>query len=214
MNIDAIWVLKKEMDVLRKDKEILIKENILLKEQLHNFVFTKTLANGDLIQIDDADNIKITLCDPDYEHNIKITLANGELIEIIRESITKYLTNGEIIQIEYENDIIKDLTNGEKIYIDNFNLIQKTLTNEEFKSGFQGSIYPNPANDTLYVNCGKLDRNYSFKLIDLLGKTIITKSFEMASQNEAISISEIPKGVYLAVIESDGNNYTKKIIIN
>ncbi len=95
-----------------------------------------------------------------------------------------------------------------------FAVVDTSLTNEEFKSGFQGSIYPNPANDTLYVNCGKLDRNYSFKLIDLLGKTIITKSFEMASQNEAISISEIPKGVYLAVIESDGNKYTKKIIIN
>lgn len=95
-----------------------------------------------------------------------------------------------------------------------FAVVDTSLTNEEFKSGFQGSIYPNPANDTLYVNCGKLDRNYSFKLIDLLGKTIITKSFVMASQNEAISISEIPKGVYLAVIESDGNKYTKKIIIN
>jgi hypothetical protein len=95
-----------------------------------------------------------------------------------------------------------------------FAVVDTSLTNEEFKSGFQGSIYPNPANDTLYVNCGKLDRNYTFKLIDLLGKTIITKSFEMASQNEAISISEIPKGVYLAVIESDGNKYTKKIIIN
>lgn len=95
-----------------------------------------------------------------------------------------------------------------------FAVVDTSLTNEEFKSGFQGSIYPNPANDTLYVNCGKLDRNYSFKLIDLLGKTIITKSFEMASQNEAISISEIPKGVYLAVIESGENKYTKKIIIN
>ena len=61
MNIDDIWVLKKEMDVLRKDKEILIKENILLKEQLHNFAFTKTLSNGELIQIDNDNNIKKTL---------------------------------------------------------------------------------------------------------------------------------------------------------
>jgi hypothetical protein len=88
------------------------------------------------------------------------------------------------------------------------------LTNEEFESSFQGSIYPNPASDILYVNCGKLDRNYTFKLIDLLGKTIITKSFEMASQNESISISAIPKGLYLAVIESGENKYTKKIIID
>lgn len=95
-----------------------------------------------------------------------------------------------------------------------FAVVDTSLSNEEFESNFQGAIYPNPANDTLYVNCGKLDRNYTFKLIDLLGKTILNKSFEMANQNESISISEIPKGVYLAVIESGKNKYTKKIIIN
>ena len=95
-----------------------------------------------------------------------------------------------------------------------FAVVDTSLSNEEFESNFQGAIYPNPANDTLYVNCGKLDRNYTFKLIDLLGKTILNKSFEMANQNESISISEIPKGIYLAVIESGKNKYTKKIIIN
>jgi hypothetical protein len=95
-----------------------------------------------------------------------------------------------------------------------FAVVDTSMSNEEFETSFQGSIYPNPANDTLYVNCGKLDRNYSFKLIDLLGKTIVSKSFEMASQNEAISISAIPNGVYLAVIESGHKRNTKKIIIN
>jgi len=95
-----------------------------------------------------------------------------------------------------------------------FAVVDTSMSNEEFEASFQGSIYPNPANDTLYVNCGKLDRNYSFKLIDLLGKTIVSKSFEMASQNEAISISAIPNGVYLAVIEAGQKRYTKKIIIN
>lgn len=95
-----------------------------------------------------------------------------------------------------------------------FSVVDTSMSNEEFETSFQGSIYPNPTNDTLYVNCGKLDRNYSFKLIDLLGKTIVSKSFEMASQNEAISISAIPNGVYLAVIESGHKRYTKKIIIN
>ena len=95
-----------------------------------------------------------------------------------------------------------------------FSVVDTSLSNEEFESSFQGSIYPNPASDTLYVNCGKLDRNYTFKLIDLLGKTILTKSFEIANQNESITISEVPKGIYLAVIESGDSKYSKKIIIN
>lgn len=95
-----------------------------------------------------------------------------------------------------------------------FAVMDTSLSNDEFKASFQGSIFPNPTNDTLYVNCGKLDRNYTFKLIDLFGKTILTKSFAIANQNESISISEIPKGIYLAVIESGNNKYTKKVIIN
>jgi aminopeptidase YwaD len=95
-----------------------------------------------------------------------------------------------------------------------FAVVDTSMSNEDFESSFQGSIYPNPASDTLYVNCGKLDRNYTFKLIDLLGKTILTKSFEIANQNESITISEVPRGIYLAVIESGNKKYTKKVIIN
>lgn len=94
-----------------------------------------------------------------------------------------------------------------------FAVVDTSLSNEEFESSFQGSIYPNPANDTLYVNCGKLDRNYSINLIDLFGKTVKTKTFEMANQNESILISDLPKGIYLAVIQSGENRYSKKIII-
>ena len=95
-----------------------------------------------------------------------------------------------------------------------FSVVDTSLTNEEFEASFQGSIFPNPANDTLYINCGKLDRNYTFTLIDLQGKIILKKVFEMANQTESISITEIPKGIYLAVIESAENKYTKKIIVN
>jgi len=95
-----------------------------------------------------------------------------------------------------------------------FAIVDTSMSNEEFKSNFQGAIFPNPANDTLFVNCGRLDRNYKFKLIDLLGKTILSKSFEIANQNESISIADVPKGIYLAVIETGNNTYTKKIIIN
>ena len=95
-----------------------------------------------------------------------------------------------------------------------FSVVDTSMSNEEFESSFQGSIYPNPTNETLYINCGKLDRNYSFKLIDLLGKTILNKSFEIANQNESIPISDIPKGIYLGIIESGDKIYTKKIFIN
>ena len=95
-----------------------------------------------------------------------------------------------------------------------FSVVDTSLTNEEFEASFQGSIFPNPANDTLYINCGKLDRNYTFKLIDLQGKIILKKVFEMANQTESISITETSKGIYLAVIESAGNKYTKKVIID
>lgn len=95
-----------------------------------------------------------------------------------------------------------------------FAVVDASMSNEEFEASFQGSIYPNPAKDTLYVNCGKLDRNYTFNLVDLQGKILFSKTFEQAKQTESISVSNFSKGMYLAVIVSGDKRFTKKIFID
>jgi hypothetical protein len=95
-----------------------------------------------------------------------------------------------------------------------FAVVDTSLSNEEFEAGFQGSFFPNPTKDILNINCGKLDRNYTFNLVDLQGNTVFYKVFEQAKQTESIAITDFSKGMYLAVIVSGNKRFTKKIVIN
>ncbi len=95
-----------------------------------------------------------------------------------------------------------------------FAVVDTSLSNEQFEAGFQGSFFPNPTKDILNINCGKLDRNYTFSLVDLQGKTVFSKTFEQAKLTESIAIADFSKGMYLAVIVSGNKKYSKKIVID
>ena len=95
-----------------------------------------------------------------------------------------------------------------------FAVMDTSMSNDEFESSFQGSFFPNPTKDFLNINCGKLDRKYTFNLIDLQGKIVFSKTFEQAKQTESIAVADFRKGMYLAVIVSGDKRYTKKIVID
>jgi hypothetical protein len=94
-----------------------------------------------------------------------------------------------------------------------FAVVDTSMSNYDFETGFQGSFFPNPTKDFLNINCGQLDRNYTFSLVDLQGKTVFSKTFEQAKQNESIAVVGFSKGMYLAVIVSGNKRFTKKIVI-
>ena len=90
-----------------------------------------------------------------------------------------------------------------------------TLGTENFNSDFQVSFFPNPTKDSITINKGILtDTSYTFSIIDIQGKTVLEKNFENSNLLEQVSVSTLQKGVYLAVLKTDKNTITKKIIIN
>ncbi|VXB95853.1 conserved hypothetical protein [Flavobacterium sp. 9AF] len=74
------------------------------------------------------------------------------------------------------------------------------------------SVFPNPANNTLYVN---LDQNFvnetHYKLYDLQGRLVISKKSATSESN--INIENLVEGIYLLSIENGTDRTTKKIII-
>ena len=74
------------------------------------------------------------------------------------------------------------------------------------------SVFPNPANNRLYVN---LDQNLvnetHYKLYDLQGRLVISKKSATSESN--INIENLVEGIYLLSIENGTDRTTKKIII-
>jgi hypothetical protein len=78
----------------------------------------------------------------------------------------------------------------------------------------QISLYPNPASTDLNISLGSLTQsNYSISLLDIQGKVVLNKQIENAGLIETVSLQGIAKGMYLAVVQTNNNRYTKKIIV-
>lgn len=75
---------------------------------------------------------------------------------------------------------------------------------EDTRLGFSGvSVWPNPATTTIYVD-GEYNRLW---LTDISGTTVLT------ANGNAVDVSSLPSGMYIASFEHDGQIYTTKIII-
>jgi aminopeptidase YwaD len=88
------------------------------------------------------------------------------------------------------------------------------LANEKFQNEYQVSFYPSPAKDTLHISLGALpDTKYSFSMIDIQGKEVLHRQFENAQLIESIALESLPKGIYLAILQTATTKVTRKIIV-
>lgn len=83
-----------------------------------------------------------------------------------------------------------------------------TLENKSIKL----EVYPNPAKEQVFIESNLLD--YEVSLVDLTGQKITSKINSINNSTISLSLSELPKGVYFIIVNSNGEFYTKKIIKN
>ena len=96
-----------------------------------------------------------------------------------------------------------------------FSILDTSLDSNSYQSDFQVGFFPNPTKSFLNINKGTLiAADYSIKLIDLQGKTVLFQTFQKAKQIEQINLSDFEKGIYLVVLESNDKKITKKIIVD
>lgn len=87
-----------------------------------------------------------------------------------------------------------------------FTIYVVSPTDAESLSGDQVEVYPNPAQNTLYVE--GLDNSDSIDLYTLSGSMV-----KSAGSNQQINVGNIEPGVYLLVIKKDNERMAKKIVV-
>jgi uncharacterized delta-60 repeat protein len=75
-------------------------------------------------------------------------------------------------------------------------------------------LYPNPANNIVYINLQNTNENIdSIAINDLLGKSV-KKLENVGSKNTSFDVSDLEKGIYLVVINTENNlKQTKKLVV-
>lgn len=84
----------------------------------------------------------------------------------------------------------------------------KALDIKTFKKDITVSLYPNPINEQLQL---KSTKDFSWKIISILGKTVLSGNYESTQSTVKINLSTISRGIYLF---STNKGFSKKIIKN
>jgi len=101
--------------------------------------------------------------------------------------------------------IDSDMTNN-VIFVDMIN------STKELNKISQTSVYPNPVNNLIYVIDDSSQTNYSYTILDVLGRT--HKSGEFLSKN-GIDVSSLANGLYyLHRVDNRGNAFISQFIKN
>lgn len=96
-------------------------------------------------------------------------------------------------------------------YIDNVSVVDvATLGVNNVENGkTEISVYPNPTNNYLKINCGL--GQYVIGMEDVLGNII--KTLALKNKEETIDVSDLPEGIYFVNLKTSEGVFTKKIII-
>ncbi len=102
---------------------------------------------------------------------------------------------------------------------DTYGLILKNSTGDNPENGINDiskdifSICPNPAKNIVFINLKDDSNHYpvQYRITDMQGKTLTT--FKNLQDKEAVDVSRLTNGIYLIQVQTQGQVYTQKLLI-
>jgi len=94
--------------------------------------------------------------------------------------------------------------------------VAQALSTEEFAGIDSVRIYPNPTKDRIHIAFEAVNRDYKVTVSDMLGRTVISKSYEglFGNQNIELPVSQLNAGHYIMNINDGNGSYSSKFIVN
>ena len=83
--------------------------------------------------------------------------------------------------------------------------------NDVANSSFK--LYPNPSNGIVYIANSEFDKNVNIKVLNIVGKVVKTKYYDILTGTNSINLNNQPAGIYFVVISSDKTRNVGKIRI-
>jgi endoglucanase len=164
---------------------------------------------------------------PDYEQCFTLVVTEPDDLAVIsgriaNSSILKltmnggdfyYITlNGEITITE-ENEIEVQLSNGINELSVKTDKDCQGIYREIFTTDTTPTVFPNPAQSTLFISTVNLNMDLvPVEIYDLSGKLILSKTFEVSDSQIQIDLSNVANGFFILKIATTEKIYNYKII--
>ncbi len=87
-------------------------------------------------------------------------------------------------------------------------------TNQAATGNLAISVYPNPANEALYIDLTHADQNnYRAELVNQLGQTVSAQVLDGSSERHRIALDFLPEGVYFLRLSDGARSETHKVLV-
>ena len=93
------------------------------------------------------------------------------------------------------------------------NITVSTAVDEMIESAMDVQIYPNPVSDILNVEFQNMvNQTVQVRLVDLTGKTILTREFSNPSNTQRLNLSPVTSGTYMLEVNAGQKRKVFKIV--
>lgn len=206
--------------------DLFVTANLVLKAepQVNITAIAQALNSTLSIEICDDENFELLFIDAN-ENNYPYTLSwtvNGSSVhslagtDVIVNAGNTSLLSSTLAEGTYEIafTLISDATNCEALNLTDYvvEVISSYCVNSDIYEAATLSVYPNPANDVIYVDMSDNDEIKTVKILNILGE-IVYYSSEFHTQN-GINIKDLTSGTYFLVIENGGQQYFVRLVKN
>ncbi|MEW4925009.1 BspA family leucine-rich repeat surface protein [Algibacter sp. 2305UL17-15] len=198
--------------------EINLFNDDIVKGMEFNFVLPEgfTLNPADIVKSSRLDGF-IVSAQEISENTFKVlvfslssaTVASGTGAILNLPIIIEPEVSNAVYPIAFTDVIISDTNNTDKSTlapnIGKITISTLGIDNEDYKNTL--TLYPNPANETLYV---KTNRESSYSIIDVYGKLVIKGKLEQGENK--LDINNYQTGIYFLKIKNESGSIIKKVI--
>jgi hypothetical protein len=92
------------------------------------------------------------------------------------------------------------------------------ISQEEFVNSIEEvsaggiSVYPNPAQDVIYVTLSNANQVFTYTLFDITGKQIDHPTQQQNVGRAIIDVANLPAGIYMLVVMTDNQRFVTQVI--
>jgi len=137
------------------------------------------------------------------------SILSNNAISLSAATITLPLNSNDI-QVKFE--YIKDSL-GFNVGVDDIIVSNGPTGIAQIDKATGISVYPTMGNGTVYLESNMARKNVDVSVVNLIGKEVKTLSFVQTNGKTLLALNELPDGVYILKITSNGQQFTKRIVI-
>jgi len=165
--------------------------------------------------------------EPYYEQCFTIIVVEPEELTVnaskgTASKLSVSLTGSDVYYVTLNNKTITttaskielNLKNGVNSLSVKTNLDCQGIYNETFSVNTKPMVYPNPVqNNMVFINTGNLNvAKAPIEIYSVTGQLLFSKVYQFKNRSIQIDVTNIPKGVFILKIVTEGNVFNYKII--